>query len=61
MYLFFFIGSGTAANLVLDATLSRLLQTGNYAPYPYRVRFCWWGAEELGLLGSDFHVSEAKK
>ncbi|CAF3418041.1 unnamed protein product, partial [Rotaria sp. Silwood2] len=24
------------------------------------VRFCWWGAEEVGLLGSDFHVKQAK-
>jgi Zn-dependent M28 family amino/carboxypeptidase len=60
MYLFFFIGSGTAANLALAATLSRLFQSGNYATYPYRVRFCWWGAEELGLLGAAFHVSQAK-
>ena len=54
-----FTGSGSAANLALAATLSHLLQTG-YTPYVYRVRFCWWGAEELGLIGSDFHVSEAK-
>ncbi|CAF4295318.1 unnamed protein product, partial [Rotaria sordida] len=53
--------SGIAATLALAATLSRLFQTSNYASYAYRVRFCWWGAEELGLLGSDFHVSEAKK
>lgn len=37
------------------------MQTSNYEPFPYRTRFCWWGAEELGLLGSAFHVSEAKK
>ncbi|CAF1199447.1 unnamed protein product [Rotaria sordida] len=54
-------GSGIAATLALAATLSHLFQTSNYASYAYRVRFCWWGAEELGLLGSDFHVSEAKK
>jgi aminopeptidase S len=57
---FFFTGSGTAANLVLAATLSRLLQTPDYPPLKYRVRFCWWGAEELGLIGAAFHVSEAQ-
>jgi aminopeptidase S len=55
------IGSGSAANLALAVALSRLLQTPNYAAYKYRVRFCWWGAEELGLLGSKFHVAEATK
>jgi Zn-dependent M28 family amino/carboxypeptidase len=54
-------GSGSAANLALATTLSRLLQTPDYAAYNYRVRFCWWGAEELGLLGADFHVTEAKQ
>lgn len=58
---FFFIGSGSAANLALATTLARLLQESNYTPYQYRVRFCWWGAEELGLLGADFHVKEAIK
>ncbi|CAF3067676.1 unnamed protein product [Rotaria sp. Silwood2] len=53
-------GSGTAANLALATTLSYLLQTSDYVPYKYRIRFCWWGAEELGLLGANFHVSEAK-
>ena len=24
------------------------------------MRFCWWGAEEVGLLGSDDHVKKAK-
>lgn len=30
-----------------------------YSNYPYRVRFCWWGAEEVGLLGSQYHVQQA--
>lgn len=42
-------------------TLSRLYQTSSYVPYKYRVRFCWWGAEEVGLVGSNYHVTEAKK
>ncbi|CAF1330990.1 unnamed protein product [Rotaria magnacalcarata] len=54
-------GSGSATNLALAAALSSLLQTSNYPAYKYRVRFCWWGAEELGLLGANYHVAEAKK
>jgi Zn-dependent M28 family amino/carboxypeptidase len=47
--------------LVLALNLARLLGTSSssYAQYPYRVRFCWWGAEELGLLGSIYHVQQA--
>lgn len=54
------IGSGTAANLVLAANLARLYRTANYAKYKYRVRFCWWAAEEIGLAGSSHHVQEAQ-
>ncbi|CAF3396862.1 unnamed protein product [Rotaria sp. Silwood1] len=53
-------GSGSAANLALAVSLARLFRTSAYAKYKYRVRFCWWGAEELGLLGADFHVKQAK-
>ena len=59
-HLFRVLGSGTAANLELALALARLFQTSTYAKYKYRVRFCWWGAEEVGLLGSDYHVTEAK-
>ncbi|CAF0797598.1 unnamed protein product [Adineta steineri] len=54
-------GSGTIGNLVLALTLARLLKesSSNYIPYEYRVRFCWWGAEELGLIGSIYHVEQA--
>ncbi|CAF3188831.1 unnamed protein product, partial [Rotaria sp. Silwood2] len=54
-------GSGTIGNLVLALNLARLFQTSSlrYSTYPYRVRFCWWGAEELGLLGSRHHVQQA--
>ena len=41
-------GSGSAANLGLAVALARLFQTSTYAKYKYRVRFCWWGAEEVG-------------
>ncbi|CAF2045669.1 unnamed protein product [Rotaria magnacalcarata] len=53
-------GSGTAANLALAMTLARLFRSPAYPKYKYRVRFCWWGAEELGLLGSNFHIKQAK-
>ncbi|CAF3316190.1 unnamed protein product [Rotaria socialis] len=54
-------GSGTIGLLVLALNLARLFQTSsnNYPTYPYRVRFCWWGAEEIGLLGSIYHVEQA--
>jgi Zn-dependent M28 family amino/carboxypeptidase len=41
-------------------TLARLFRTSTYPKYKYRVRFCWWGAEEVGLLGSEYHVKQAK-
>jgi len=53
-------GSGSAANLGLAIALARLFRTSTYAKYQYRIRFCWWGAEEIGLLGSDYHVKQAK-
>jgi Zn-dependent M28 family amino/carboxypeptidase len=47
--------------LVLALNLARLFKTSssNYVKYEYRVRFCWWGAEELGLLGSIHHMEQA--
>ncbi|CAF1108808.1 unnamed protein product [Adineta ricciae] len=53
-------GSGSAANLALAVALARLFRTPSYHKFRYRVRFCWWGAEEIGLLGSDHHVKQAK-
>ncbi|CAF1307727.1 unnamed protein product [Didymodactylos carnosus] len=53
-------GSGTSANLALATNVARLLQTADYKRYQYRIRFCWWGAEEVGLLGSTDHVNKAK-
>lgn len=41
--------------------LAQLFQTSAYAKYKYRVRFCWWGAEEIGLAGSSYHVEKARK
>ncbi|CAF3716031.1 unnamed protein product [Rotaria sp. Silwood1] len=54
-------GSGSVGILVLALNLARLLSTSslNYAQLLYRIRFCWWGAEEVGLLGSIYHVEQA--
>jgi Zn-dependent M28 family amino/carboxypeptidase len=41
--------------------LARLFQSSSYPPYKYRVKFCWWGAEEVGIVGSDYHVSQANQ
>ncbi|CAF2828757.1 unnamed protein product [Rotaria sp. Silwood2] len=49
-------GSGSAANLALAVALFR---TSMYRNLKYRIRFCWWGAEELGLIGSFVYVTQA--
>ncbi|CAF2045661.1 unnamed protein product [Rotaria magnacalcarata] len=53
-------GSGAMAILVLATNLARLYQSGNYVKYKYRVRFCWWAAEEIGLVGAIHHVQQAQ-
>ena len=53
-------GSGTCANLVWATAVHQLLATPRFTPFPNRLRFCWWGAEEQGLLGSRYHVEVAK-
>ncbi|CAF2850201.1 unnamed protein product [Rotaria sp. Silwood2] len=55
-----FKGSGTVANLAFAVALARLFRTPTYPKYKYRVRFCWWGAEELGVFGSNFHVAQTR-
>ena len=52
-------GSGTCGNLVWATGVSQLLQTPGYGTFPNRLRFCWWGAEEQGLLGSKYYVAQA--
>ena len=44
-------GSGSAA------LLETALQLGANPPVNNAVRFAWWGAEELGLLGSEAYVA----
>jgi Zn-dependent M28 family amino/carboxypeptidase len=49
-------GSGSAAILEVAEQLQKLrVQPTN------RVRFAWWGAEEFGLLGSEYYVSHLSK
>ena len=56
-----YLGSGTVGILILALNLARLFETQSlsYPAYQYRVRFCWWGAEELGLIGARYHVEQA--
>ena len=48
-------GSGTATNLEMALSLARLLARGAIS-LTNQVRFCWWGAEEEGLVGSHWYV-----
>lgn len=48
-------GSGSAAILEVAVQLAKQKRVAN------KVRFAWWGAEELGLLGSEHYVSDLKK
>jgi len=43
-------GSGSSANLEFAIRFSKKHQKN-------KVRFAWWGAEEIGLLGSNFYVT----
>ncbi|CAF4262575.1 unnamed protein product, partial [Adineta steineri] len=52
--------SGSSTNLVLAINLARLYGTTNYTKYRYRIRFCWWAAEEIGLVGAIHHVQQAQ-
>jgi len=46
-------GSGSASNLAI----ALLMKNISFQPVS-KVRFCWWGAEELGLLGSRHYVDD---
>ncbi|MFZ7090791.1 M28 family peptidase [Primorskyibacter sp. 2E233] len=49
-------GSGSAAILEIALQMAALeIEPRN------KVRFAWWGAEEAGLLGSEFYVSQLSK
>ena len=48
-------GSGTATNLEIALSLARLMSRGAIT-LTNQVRFCWWGAEEEGLVGSHWYV-----
>jgi Zn-dependent M28 family amino/carboxypeptidase len=45
-------GSGSASILETAVQLAKVNKLNN------QVRFAWWGAEELGLLGSEHYVSD---
>lgn len=54
-------GSGSAAILEIALQLSELgflVDEDGNGGLNNQVRFAWWGAEELGLLGSDYYVSQ---
>jgi len=46
-------GSGSATNLELALTFDKCLPNA-----VNKIRFAWWGAEELGLLGSQHYVND---
>ncbi|KAJ3120087.1 Leucyl aminopeptidase yscIV [Nowakowskiella sp. JEL0407] len=50
-------GSGSAA--VLEVAI-QLFKSGIINKLKNRIRFAWWGAEEVGLLGSRHYVRELK-
>jgi hypothetical protein len=55
-------GSGTSTNLEMALSLARLMARGTIS-LTNQVRFCWWGAEEEGLVGSRWyadHLSDAE-
>ncbi|CAF4365201.1 unnamed protein product, partial [Adineta steineri] len=54
-------GSGMAGTLAIALNLARLLVHSNYARNMHsRIKFCWWGGEEAGLLGAKDFVQKAK-
>ena len=48
-------GSGSAGILEIALQLAALATADEMKVYN-RLRFAWWGAEELGLLGSEYYV-----
>ena len=48
-------GSGSAGILETAVQLGKVNKLNN------KVRFAWWGAEELGLLGSDHYVADLQE
>lgn len=59
MFHIFVVGSGAMATLVQVMNLAELCWTSTYEIYRYRIRFCWWRAEENGMRGSYHHTEEA--
>lgn len=51
-------GSGSGAILEVAVQLNK--QSNIQGKLPNKVRFAWWGAEELGLLGSTHYIADLK-
>jgi Peptidase family M28/PA domain len=53
-------GSGSATNLELAIQLHNTVSEGTVL-IKNKIRFAWWAAEELGLLGSRFYLHELNR
>jgi Zn-dependent M28 family amino/carboxypeptidase len=52
------VGPGNNDNGSGSATILEVAKRITKYPTTQKVRFAWWGAEELGLLGSRFYVND---
>ena len=50
-------GSGSAATLEIALQLAEQGVNEGGSPLGTKLRFAWWGREELGLLGSNYYVN----
>ena len=55
-------GSGSAALLEIALQLAMLYDINGDSPtFEHKVRFAWWGGEEVGLLGSRHYVNSLSR
>jgi len=54
-------GSGAMAILEVAHQFALKMSAPNFPKTRPRIRFCWWGAEEVGMLGSEYYVEHLKK
>lgn len=54
-------GSGSAAILEVALQMAELGKINDDDGIRNQVRFAWWGAEESGLLGSEYYVNQLTK
>eukprot|EP01061_Rhynchopus_euleeides_P045061 TRINITY_DN7973_c0_g1_i1.p2 TRINITY_DN7973_c0_g1~~TRINITY_DN7973_c0_g1_i1.p2 ORF type:complete len:544 (+),score=235.63 TRINITY_DN7973_c0_g1_i1:57-1634(+) len=50
--------NGSGSSLVLQVALEFAQKKKVRSTSPHALRFAWWGAEEIGLMGSRFYVDE---